>query len=170
MIVKYLRHSENAPRDSFGFVFVSFLLSHFRISREKLDEIVDSARKTHLKFSPDLELIRAICGHTTSDVSLQDLASEPIDINSDRLDFGTMRDAIDSIYKNGLNKMSRNYVHFTSSMSNIRTGSEVLIHLDVRKYLRGGNKLYRLSNGVIAAPGNKLGIVRPCYFKDIKSL
>lgn len=173
-IVRYLRHDSTAPRDPAGYVAVTFILRFFRLTRTDLDAIVDSqqnAQKSRLSYSSDGNYIRASSGHTTSDVDTRlvatDIISEPTDIYCVH---GTTRLAFEKIWKTGINRMTRHYIHFADHPSKIRPGSEVLIQLAVSKYLRAGLKLYRLQNGTIAAEGNKAGIIRQTFFKTVKFL
>ena len=77
----------------------------------------------------------------------------------------TTRDAASSSHRIGINRMNRNNIHFASSMSSVRSGSSVLVHLDVRKYARAGFPLYRLRNGIVAS-GITKGYVRPTFLEE----
>lgn len=66
--------------------------------------------------------------------------------------------------------MERNHVHFATSnpgsgevISGMRTDCEILIYLDVPKFLKSGMKLYRSSNDVLLSRG-KAGVIAPEFF------
>ena len=71
--------------------------------------------------------------------------------------------------------MERNHVHFAArvpgggergAISGIRWNAEFLIFLDVEKFLKHGNKLYRSSNGVLLTRGTD-GLIAPVYLERI---
>ncbi|KAI3858587.1 hypothetical protein MKX03_005635, partial [Papaver bracteatum] len=102
-------------------------------------------------------LIRANQGHTIKTVESESLlkpiltAEEaPVCVH------GTYKRNLESISKNGLKRMERLHVHFSSGMptdgeviSGMRRDVNIMIFLDVGKALKEGMKLYISENKVI---------------------
>lgn len=89
---------------------------------------------------------------------------------------GTYLKNLESIKKNGLNRMKRNHVHFARGLpadngviSGMRGNCEVLIYLDAKKALQDGMKLFVSENGVILTEGFN-GVVPPEYFANIQTV
>ncbi|OWF37859.1 hypothetical protein KP79_PYT25276 [Mizuhopecten yessoensis] len=81
---------------------------------------------------------------------------------------GTTKKALPIIKKDGLQKMNRQYVvHFAKNKTCLKKGSNVIITLDVPKYLRAGMRLYRLDDGNITASCNRDNVIKPVYFKCV---
>lgn len=86
---------------------------------------------------------------------------------------GTYKTNIESIKKNGLNKMTRTHIHMASGFPNdthiisgARGSANVFIIIDMEKALADGIEFYRSANDVILTEGVN-GILEPKYFKDI---
>jgi 2'-phosphotransferase len=83
-----------------------------------------------------------------------------------------------SIKHSGLNKMSRNHIHFCSGLpgddsaviSGFRGSSDVAIVIDARKAIADGIKFYRSENNVILSSGNSRGIIEIKYFEKVINL
>jgi 2'-phosphotransferase len=142
---------------------------------------------------PSQWLIRANQGHSIK-VDEEGLL-EPITLDSDlptTVVHGTTPRAWPLIFRSGgLNKMTRNHIHFASGLpagfktldeaadaanevkkepiiSGMRKSSNVLIFIDIRKALEGGIKFWRSANGVILSDGNDEGVLPVEYFKRVE--
>ena len=82
---------------------------------------------------------------------------------------GTTSDKLQSILENGLYPMSRDGIHFASSInakSGFRYTSNVIIHIDMEKAMDDGIKFYMSSNGVILSKSK----IDPKYISNIEYL
>ncbi|CAL5082669.1 unnamed protein product [Urochloa decumbens] len=171
-----------------GYVRVSDLLklnlwtyAEVPLKSHTVDEIREAVRRdSKLRFSlleEDGELlIRANQGHTVTTVTSESLL-KPI-LSADEVSVcvhGTFRSRLGSILQSGLNRMERLHVHFSSGLpsdgeviSGMRKNVNILIHLDVRKALHDGMKLYISGNNVILTEGFD-GVVPVKYFEKIET-
>ncbi|XP_058008322.1 uncharacterized protein LOC110656226 isoform X2 [Hevea brasiliensis] len=191
LLTRILRHmaSElNLNMRSDGYVKVQDLLklnmktfANIPLRSHTVDDIKEAVRKDNKQRFSLLEengelLIRASQGHTVKTVESESLlkailsAEEvPVCVH------GTYKRNMESILKSGLKRMQRMHVHFASGLptdgeviSGMRRDVNVLIHLDVKKALEEGMKLYISDNGVILTDGFD-GVVPVKYFKKIES-
>ena len=165
-IVRYLRHNPAAPVDSY--VPVSHILKHFRTDYYQLQAAIHQPTDKHRLFLSDcLQYVRAAASH-----------SIPVDLNCIGIPIedpvligycchGTTITAYKQIKEEGLKTMSRPYIRFATDKTRLRNGSQVIITLNVKKYLQQGLKLFRLEDGNIAASGNRSGLIKPCFFKCV---
>ena len=167
-IVRYLRHNPAAPVDSYAYVPVSHILQHFRINYYQLQTAIDQPTdKRRLFLSDCQQYVRPAAGHSIP-VDLKQIGipiEDPVSIKY--CCHGTTVTAYKQIKEEGLKIMSRQYIHFASDKTRLRNGSQVIITLNVKKYLQQGLKLFRLEDGNIAASGNRSGLIKPCYFKCV---
>ncbi|XP_033741834.1 probable RNA 2'-phosphotransferase [Pecten maximus] len=164
-MVHYLRHNPNAPLDDAAYTSVNHIFEIFNINRCTLDNIINlPTDKQRLFLSPCHNFIRAASGHSRP-VQLHLLGSPITSPSSVKYcTHGTTRKSLTLIEKEGLQKMRRHYIHFAKNKTSVKKGSDVIITLDVPKYLRAGMKLYRLDDGNIAASGNRDNVIKPIYF------
>ncbi|XP_052769392.1 uncharacterized protein LOC128209409 [Mya arenaria] len=118
--------------------------------------------------------IRANQGHS---IQVEELDLQPIK-SPDEISMvihGTYYKNWDMIKKTGLRRMNRNHIHFAAGLpgqggviSGMRTSCEVIIGLDLKKAMEEGIPFFRSANNVILSPGNKDGIIYPCYFQGVK--
>lgn len=118
------------------------------ISREILEEIVRTDNKGRYAISNDKQLIRANQGHSIH-VDLELEATIPPDV----LYHGTVKRFLDSIMKEGLLKMDRQYVHLSSDIATAikvaeRRGKPVILRIDSRRMNDRGYIFYLSKNGV----------------------
>ncbi|CAN6211393.1 unnamed protein product [Urochloa humidicola] len=171
-----------------GYVRVSDLLTlnlctyaEVPLKSHTVDEIREAVRRdSKLRFSlleEDGELlIRANQGHTVTTITSDSLL-KPI-LSADEVSVcvhGTFRKRLGSILQSGLNRMERLHVHFSNGLpsdgeviSGMRKNVNILIHLDVRKALHDGMKLYISGNNVILTEGFD-GVVPVKYFEKIET-
>ncbi|KAJ4462705.1 putative phosphotransferase KptA/Tpt1 [Paratrimastix pyriformis] len=171
-----LRHGaikEGVPINHAGQVKVSDLLAHnqFRgLTPEMLQRVVDTNDKKRFTIEniDGVPYIKAVQGHSMAvEVDMTPIARAedvPIAVH------GTNLAAWQIIRHQGLKPMGRLHVHFASGLpredgviSGMRSSSDVLIYLDVRRALADGMALFRSANGVILTAGLG-GVVSPAYF------
>lgn len=151
-----LRHHPSAAfitLDAHGWADVEALLSGLaraghRISRETLERIVKENNKSRYSFNEEHTKIRANQGHSVS----VDLELKPC-IPPDILYHGTAKRFLDSICRNGIQKLSRQYVHLsgdraTAAVVGRRHGTPVILKVDAKGMSEDGIKFYRSENGV----------------------
>ncbi|XP_068222066.1 tRNA 2'-phosphotransferase 1-like [Palaemon carinicauda] len=175
-----LRHGadrEGLALDSGGWAKLSDVLRRpqfKKVTVEKVKEIVANCPKLRFKLEErEAELyIRANQGHSlqVEDLELEEITSD----DGTPVIHGTYRKYWESIRKEGLRRMTRNHVHFTSKRpeevaggSGIRSSCQIYIYVDLAKALQGGLKFFRSANNVILCPGNSEGIVSREYFLKV---
>jgi RNA:NAD 2'-phosphotransferase (TPT1/KptA family) len=98
--------------------------------------------------------IRAVQGHSIKHVDCTKLYTEIIDpvelskLKNEKIMHSTFKKNIDSILKNGLQKMDRTSIHFSTDKTKLRNGNLILL-LDLEKWLSDGNSIYKSNNGYI---------------------
>jgi len=118
--------------------------------------------------------IRANQGHTLKVDELElrlvkDASEIPMAIH------GTNLKAWQAISQKGLSTMGRNHIHIAAGkpgasgvLSGMRTGSQVLIYINVAKAMEGGIKFSISANGVILTEGNQEGFLPKEYFEKVE--
>ncbi|TKW19488.1 hypothetical protein SEVIR_4G023200v4 [Setaria viridis] len=171
-----------------GYVRVSDLLSlnlrtyaEVPLKNHTVDEVREAVRRDNKQRFSLLEedgelLIRANQGHTVTTVTSESLLT-PI-LSADEVSVcvhGTYRTKLSSILQSGLKRMARLHVHFSSGLpssgeviSGMRSNINILIHLDVKKALNDGMKLYISENKVILTEGFD-GVIPVKYFEKIET-
>ena len=151
-----LRHNPQAAGitlDEHGWADVEDLLAGVRrtgrsIDRETLERIVRENNKQRYAFNQDHSKIRANQGHSLRvDVELRRETPPQV------LYHGTATRFLDSIRREGLRKMSRQYVHLSGDYATAlavgrRHGSPVVLVVDAAAMDRDGAVFYRSENGV----------------------
>ncbi|KAI8820475.1 KptA family-domain-containing protein [Fimicolochytrium jonesii] len=183
-----LRHGaekDGIPMRSDGYVLFTDLVKHPRlrtVTLSTLQSVVSSNDKQRFKLieephptlpSQTVYLIRANQGHslTTAEVQLTPIteaSQAPVVIH------GTYKNVYPIIAKEGLKPMSRQHIHFAAGMpggggviSGMRSSCDVVIYLDLQKALDAGVEFWRSENGVILSKGDKTGVIRPEFFKEV---
>ncbi|XP_066959069.1 tRNA 2'-phosphotransferase 1-like isoform X2 [Macrobrachium rosenbergii] len=175
-----LRHGaaqEGLALDSGGWAKLSDILGRPQFKKvkvEKIKEVVANCPKQRFKLEErEGELyIRANQGHS---VQVEDLELEEITVDEGTpVIHGTYYEAWESIKREGLRRMNRNHVHFTSKtpdevagVSGIRKSCQMYVYINLSKALEGGLKFFRSANDVILCPGNHEGIVPTEYFLKV---
>ncbi|XP_042441912.1 tRNA 2'-phosphotransferase 1-like [Zingiber officinale] len=146
-----------------------------------VDEIREAVKRDNKQRFSLLEedgelLIRANQGHSIGTISSESLLK--LILSADQVPVcvhGTYRRNLESILQSGLKRMTRLHVHFSSGLpsdgeviSGMRRDVNVLIHLDVKKALQEGMKLYISDNKVILTEGFD-GYVPAKYFEKIET-
>ena len=127
---------------------MSKLIEDIGITYNDLCRIVKEDDKKRYSFSEDRKYIRANQGHSTR-INLELKEAIPPDI----LYHGTADRFLKSILKEGIKKMSRDYVHLSEDMETAykvgsRHGKSFVLQIDAKKILEDGNKFYLSENGV----------------------
>lgn len=145
---------------------------------EEVKEAVRSDNKQRFSLmeeNGDL-FIRANQGHSLTIVRSESLL-RPI-LSADEVSVcvhGTYKKNLNSILQSGLNRMSRQHLHFAPGLptdrevvSGFRRDVNLLIFLDLRKALQDGMKFYMSDNKVILTEGFD-GVVPVKYFEKIET-
>jgi len=146
-----LRHDPKSigiSMDSNGWVSVLDLCKKMPIELADLEEIVRTDSKGRYSFSDDKSKIRANQGHSIEvDVQLKEA------VPPEFLYHGTGKKSVDSIYKDGLKKMSRLHVHLSDNPETAvsvgsRHGVPVVFKVHALEMYEQGHVFYRSENGV----------------------
>lgn len=152
-----LRHHPEAAGitlDSEGYADTELLIKGVAMKfhgfdMKALERIVAEDEKTRYSFNGDKSKIRANQGHSVAGVNPGLAEKTPPDV----LYHGTAERFMESIHKEGLLKMSRQYVHLsideeTAEKVGKRHGKPVIITIDTAKMHRDGFKFFLSENGV----------------------
>jgi len=147
-----LRHDKEALNndliDHNGWRNVSELIKSQGYTKELLDGIVETNNKQRYEYNGDKTKIRARQGHSINvDVGLTETIPPNI------LYHGTSTKALESIYKQGIVKGERLYVHLskdeeTALKVGSRHGTPYVLVIDSEQMYKDGIKFYLSSNGV----------------------
>ena len=143
-----LRHDKDYKFDNHGYRDISDLVNNHGYTKEEIDIIVSTNDKKRYEYNIDKTKIRARQGHSIPiNVDLKKEAPPNV------LYHGTSTAFLDSIYRNGIKKMSRNFVHLSNNMitaKNIgkRHGKPVILKIDSDKMNRDGIIFYHSNNDV----------------------
>ena len=143
-----LRHDRDYPFDEHGWRSVDDLMINHGYSMEELCEIVETNNKQRYEFSADKTKIRARQGHSVPvDVELTET------VPPDTLYHGTAEATLNVIMANGIQKMSRLYVHLSPTKeiaTNVgkRHGKPVVLEIDSKSMWADGYRFYHSRNDV----------------------
>ena len=166
-----------------GFVNVQDILEHPNykncFTMEVLQKLVADDQKQRYTLQRNALTghyeIRANQGHTLKEVEDEECL-KPIMANDEvpLAVHGTYYRHWNSIKAKGLNRMSRNHIHFATSdtkkqnISGFRSDCQLLIYLDVKQVLESGLfKLYRSDNNVVLCTGLADGSIPKKYFAKV---
>jgi putative RNA 2'-phosphotransferase len=151
-----LRHAPETIKlqlDKNGWADVDELIAQCNQFGKKLDfdlleEVVETNDKKRFAFNEDLTKIRASQGHSI-DVDLGLNPTQPIGF----LYHGTVKEFIDSIKKDGLQKMSRQHLHLSKDLETAikvgsRRGKPIILTIDAPKMAADGFLFYLSENNV----------------------
>lgn len=180
---KILRHQGPAMGfriGSDGYVCIDELLSHpsFKSQHYTHDDIEavvkhNDKQRFNLIQRKRRWFIRANQGHSfpvpnLELTSITDASKYPTVLH------GTSFQPLSTILKDGLSRMDRTHIHFTTGeygskgvISGMRRSAEVLIHIDLEKALQDSLEFYVSANSVILSPGNEQGYILPKYFRKV---
>jgi putative RNA 2'-phosphotransferase len=120
----------------------------FAVTREELDEVVETNNKRRFAFDETGTMIRASQGHSV-DVDLGLAEAAPPDV----LYHGTVAKFLDAIFREGLRPMKRHAVHLSATLDTARTvgarrGKPVLLRVDAAGMAAAGHAFQVSANGV----------------------
>lgn len=147
-----LRHDKQAFQDGIidkdGWRIISELIKEHGYSYELLDEIVKTNDKKRYEYNEGKSCIRARQGHSIPvDVGLTE--AEPPKV----LYHGTYTHVSKSIYRSGILKGRRLYVHLSKDRETAlkvgsRHGTPFVLEIDAEQMYKDGVKFYISNNGV----------------------
>lgn len=144
-----LRHDTDYEWEgTHGWRMVEDLILNHNFDLAEIQVIVATDNKNRYELSADKTMIRARQGHSIPvDVDLPEMTPP------DFLYHGTATRFADSIMKNGIKKMTRQYVHLSADYDTAikvgqRHGKPVVITIDTKRMQEDGIKFYLSSNGV----------------------
>jgi putative RNA 2'-phosphotransferase len=153
MVLRHKPEKAAVQLDESGWVSVSDLISGCSraghpLTRDQLEEIVQTNSKKRFEFSPDGNFIRASQGHSVE----VDLKYEPR-IPPEVLYHGTAESVLDAIRTNGLWRMQRHHVHLsqdakTALQVGMRHGKPVVLRIRAADMQREGHVFCLSTNGV----------------------
>jgi len=118
------------------------------LTKELLDEIIETNNKKRFEYSPDGTRIRARQGHSVEiDLGLKE--KTPPDV----LYHGTGADTVDKIRESGIKKMNRHHVHLSADVETAvsvgsRHGKPVVFEVAAKHMHDIGYQFYHTANGV----------------------
>ena len=146
-----LRHSQDPLYISLdgGWAKVSEITKALNISRAQLDEIVATDEKGRYMYDEYKQRIRACQGHSIPGVQVEMEQPEP----PEYLFHGTATRFLDTIMREGLRPMSRQWVHLSKDYETAvnvgsRHGAPIVLRVNAQQLVADGYQLYRSLNGV----------------------
>jgi len=145
-----LRHDPNFI-DNEGWVDIPKVLKKLKISKKDLDTIVNTNDKKRYSYSEDGKKIRANQGHSVKvDVELSE------EIPPKYLYHGTSPKNANLIFKNGIKKMNRQYVHLSNDLETAKSVGKrhsknenpTILQIDSDSMYKDGFKFYLSKNNV----------------------
>lgn len=162
-----LRHSQEPLYISLegGWASVSAISNALHISKSELEQIVAKDDKMRYSFDKSGAKIRANQGHSIPGVRIEFASPEP----PEYLYHGTATRFLDSIMKDGLKPMTRQWVHISPTYETAvkvgsRHGKPIVLRLNAKAFVAEGNELYLSDNGVWLATA-----VPPVYLEPLFS-
>lgn len=146
-----LRHKPedaNLHMDNHGWVEIDELVRNAKMTRDAIEKIVATSDKKRFSISDDGKRIRANQGHSFHvDLELESVKPPPI------LYHGTATRFVDSIMKDGIKCMDRDYVHLTDKYETAinvgkRHGKPRVFTVLAEDMWRDGIEFYHSVNGV----------------------
>ena len=132
-----------------GWVDLQKLIRNTDFTMNELEDIVKSDNKGRYQFSNDKKYIRAVQGHSKKvDIEFKEF------IPTKELYHGTSERFLESILKDGIKKMNRQYVHLSINEDiamNVgkRHGKPIVIEINTIEMRNDGYKFFIADNGVI---------------------
>ena len=154
-----LRHQPetfNLKLDKEGWLSIDDLIKsseqhNFYLTKDKINYIVNKCKKQRFQISEDKNLIRAVQGHSNSEVDIKFSSNFELPAI---VYHGTTIEHLPLIKKEGLKKMSRQYVHLsfdekTALKVGKRHGEPIILKIDSKKMKQEGFIFYLSENNVI---------------------
>lgn len=132
-----------------GWASIAIILKALQISKLELEQIVAEDEKTRYSFDASGTKIRANQGHSIPGVQIEFASPEP----PEYLYHGTATRFLDSIMKDGLKPMTRQWVHISPDYETAikvgkRHGNPIVLRIRAKEYMAAGNKFFLSDNGV----------------------
>ena len=145
-----------------GWREVKDLIENHGYTISEITEIVKSDKKGRYEVSEDETKIRAVQGHSIPGIlpDLEETLPPPV------LYHGTSSRFLSSIFKDGIQKRSRNHVHLSADIETAKSvglrhgGETVILKIDTEKMSNNGIKFLKSKNGVWLCDE-----VKPEYFE-----
>lgn len=149
LILRHKPQLANLKIQDGGWVSISNLLKNTNFTMKQLEYIVQSDSKQRYSFDQYRTRIRANQGHSV-DVRMGFMDFIP----NDYLYHGTSTKYKDSIMKDGIKKMNRQYVHLSKDIETAknvgsRHGQPIVIKINAIKMYQDGIKFYISQNQVV---------------------
>jgi 2'-phosphotransferase len=182
-----LRHGaieNNLKMDTKGYALLSDVVNSqpikkHKASKEMIYQVVAENNKKRFELltaKNGLEYIRAVQGHTMETVKNE----EALDLIQNIYEFptilhGTYFEPWEFIKNTGLNKMSRNTIHFAigenkdnNVISGMRGNCELYVEINGPLCVANGIQMFISKNKVVLSPGNN-GVIDTSFFKRVIS-
>jgi len=166
-----LRHSQDPLYISLegGWAKVEAILDTLQISQTQLEQIVAEDEKMRYSFNNSGTMIRANQGHSIPGVHIEFASPEPPEF----LYHGTATRFLESIMKDGLKPMTRQWVHIsptyeTAMKVGSRHGKPIVLRVKAKEFVAAGNKLFLSDNGVWLAMAVPSSYLEP-LFNEVNS-
>lgn len=143
-----LRHDTEYAFDKNGWREVKDLIENHGYTRRELDEIVETNDKQRYEYNHPHTKIRACQGHSIDvDVQLQEALPPNV------LYHGTSTKTLEAIYKDGIQRRDRLYVHLSTDKTTAlkvgsRHGTPFVLKIDCKSMVSDGFKFYLSHNGI----------------------
>merc|ERR1712025_525503 len=150
-----------------------------RIGLTDIQHVVDTNDKQRFSMVQENDgwYVRANQGHSMKCVNTEELLTKITWNDLGKFPVvchGTYSRHWDSIRQQGLNRMTRNHIHFVPSdsfggknvISGMRKSCELLIYINLRAALKDGVPFYVSANNVLLSPGIN-GVLPPRYFLKV---
>ena len=173
-----LRHGAVKQRlkmDSAGYVAVNEVLRNKHLRTYSVEDVKivvrsDPKERFTLKEEDDVLKICANQGHTIDVDELQlRRVNDPQELTG--VFHGTYMRCVHAIEAEGISRMGRKFIHFTTDeleeRRNIPRGHEVDIYINVPKAMRDGFEFFVAQNGVVLCRGNETGCIPDKYFTHV---
>jgi len=166
-----LRHSQDPLYISLegGWAKVEAILDTLQISQTQLEQIVAEDEKMRYSFNNSGTMIRANQGHSIPGVHIEFASPEPPEF----LYHGTATRFLESIMKDGLKPMTRQWVHISPTYETAvkvgsRHGKPIVLRVKAKEFVAAGNKLFLSDNGVWLAMAVPSSYLEP-LFNEVNS-
>lgn len=153
-VLRHEPHTIGLRLDSEGWADIGLLIegatqSGRAITRDLIQQVVDTSDKKRFSISADGARIRAEQGHSTSSVNITYPEKKPPEF----LYHGTATRFLESILKEGLRSGERHYVHLsederTATAVGQRYGKPVVLKVEALRMYQQGFKFFKADNGV----------------------
>ena len=177
LLLRHAAPSSGLRLNKEGYMLVEDVLKYkdlYKYSERDVERIVGQDVKQRFHIMQDIETgrlkVRANQGHSIQVEALELVPILGTEGGNSIIIHGTSRKAWESIKTDGLSRMTRNHIHFTTfeqmeerEKKGIRENKEILVNVDMAMAIRDGFKFYWSKNNVILSPGNQQGRIPPKY-------